>query len=110
MAYLHPDVYQKRSQEFHPILEKRMEQLKVMDLTRHEAEENMRHMQTLRKERHDQPRPKTHCKHCKHGTSKSSQKEAKRDNILDGENTQATKGSHNTPENENLEPPITHKA
>ena len=47
MAYLHPDVYQKRSQEIHPILEKRMEQLKVMDLTRHEAEENMRHMQTI---------------------------------------------------------------
>jgi hypothetical protein len=51
MAYLHPDVYQKQSQEIHPILEKMMEQLRVMDLTRHEAEENMRHMQILRKKK-----------------------------------------------------------
>lgn len=44
MAYLHLDVYQKRSQEIHPILEKIMEQLKVMDITRYGAEENMQHM------------------------------------------------------------------
>ena len=76
MAYLHPDVYQKQSQEIHPILEKRMEQLKVMDLTRHEAEENMRHMQTLRKERHDHPKSKTRCHQCKQGTTKPTRNEA----------------------------------
>ena len=59
MAYLHPDVYQRRSQAIHPILEKRMEQLRTMDLTRHEAEENMRHMKLFCKERHDQPQKKT---------------------------------------------------
>ena len=110
MAYLHPDVYQKRGQEIHPILEKRMEQLRVMDLTRHEAEENMRHMQTLQKERHDQPRPKTHCRHCKHSISKPPQKEAKKHNTLGNENVQAMKESQNTPENENLESLTTHKA
>ena len=100
MAYLHPVVYQKRSQEIHPILEKRMEQLRTMDLTRHEAEENVRHMQTLRKEIHDQP--KTHCKHCKHSISKPPRKEAKRYNALEEENMQAMEGGQNTPENENL--------
>ena len=73
MAYLHPNVYQRRSQEIHPILEKRMKQLKVMDLTRHEAEENMKHMQLLRKGRHDKPRMKTPCKHCNHGVTKPRQ-------------------------------------
>ena len=109
MAYLHLDVYQKQSQEIHPILEKKMEQLKVMDLTRHEAEENMRHMQILRKERHDQPRPKTHCKHCKHTISKPPRKKTKQYNALE-ENMQPMEGSQNTPENKNLESLTTHKA
>ena len=39
-----------------------MEQLKVINPTRHEAEEHMKHMQLLRKERHDKPLTKTHCK------------------------------------------------
>ena len=82
MAYLHPDVYQKRSQEIHPILEKRMEQLRIMDLTRHEAEENMRHMQTLRKERHDHPKSKTRCHQCKQRETKPPQNEAKKQDTL----------------------------
>ena len=49
MAYLHPGVYQKQSQEIHPILEKRIEQLGVMDLTRHEVEVNMKHAVTMQR-------------------------------------------------------------
>ena len=90
MAYLHPDVYQKRSQEIHPILEKRMEQLKVLDLTRHEAEENMRHMQTLRKERHDHPKPKTHCHQCKQRATKPPQNKAKESATMEKESEQGT--------------------
>jgi arginyl-tRNA--protein-N-Asp/Glu arginylyltransferase len=77
MAYLHLDVYKKRSQKIHPVLEKMMEQFKVMDLTRHEAEENMKHMQLLRKERHDKLRMKTQCEHCNHRRTKPPRKETK---------------------------------
>ena len=96
MAYLHPDVYQQRSQDVHPILAKKMEQLRSMDLTRHEAEENMKHMQLLRKERHDKPRTKTTCNQCKHGTTKPSRKKAKKcDTLGEGtlQATEANKGS-----------------
>ena len=65
MAYLHPNIYQRRSQKIHPILEKRMEQLRIMYLTRHKAEANMRHMQTLRKDQHYHPKPRTRCQQCK---------------------------------------------
>ena len=109
MAYLHSDVYQKRNQEIHPILEKRMEQLKVMDLTRHEAEENMKHMQLLRKERHDKPRMKTPCKHCAHGETKPSQKETKRHDTLKGVTTQATEDIEHSLSNKGLEQTSTHK-
>ena len=89
MVYLHPDVYQKRSQEIHPILAKRMEQLRIMDLTRHDAEGNMEHMQLLRKERHDRPRRKTPCKHRNHGMIKPPRKEAKKHKIIREETMQA---------------------
>ena len=52
-----------------------------MDFTWHEAEENMKHMQLLRKARHDKPRKKTHCTHCDHGTIKTPRKEAKKHDI-----------------------------
>ena len=111
MAYLHRDVYQKRSQEIHPILEKRMEQLKVMDLTRHEAEENMRHMQSLRKERHDKPELKTHCKKCKQGNTKPLRKKTKKYDTLKEEAMQALeeiKQSQDTEELEQISPHKTH--
>lgn len=74
MAYLHLDVYQKWSQEIHPILEKKMEQLMTMDLTRWEVEENMTHMQLLQKERQDNPCVKTKCKLCDHRITKPPRK------------------------------------
>jgi hypothetical protein len=89
MAYLHPDVYQKQSQNIHPILAKRMEQLRIMDLTRHDAKGNMEHMQLLRKERHDRPRRKTPCKHGNHGMIKPPRKEAKKNNTIREETMQA---------------------
>ena len=90
MAYLHPDVYQQRSQDIHPILEKRMEQLRSMDLTKQEAEENMKHVQLLRKERHDKPRIRTTCKQCKHGMTKLPRKKAKKYDTLKEVTLQAT--------------------
>ena len=78
-AYLHPDEYQKQSQDIHPNLEKKMEPLKVMDLTHHEAEENMKHMQFLHKERHEKPQNKTFCNHCDHDILRPPQKEASGD-------------------------------
>ena len=109
MAYLYPDVYQQRSQDIHPILEKRMEQLKSIDLTRHEAEENMRHMQLLRKERHDQPRKRTHCKQCHHGTSKISQKKTKRNDTLEEGIIRATEEFKRSPRGEEPELPAVPK-
>jgi hypothetical protein len=103
MAYLHPDVYQKRNQEFHPILEKRMEQLRTMDLTRHEAEENMKHMQLLRKERHDKPRAKRQCRHCDPGKTKPPQEKTKKNDTLEDDPAQAMEKSQNSRSNEDGE-------
>jgi hypothetical protein len=110
MAYLHPDVYQKRSQEIHLILEKRMEQLRVMDLTRHEAEDNMRHMQILRKERHDQPRSKIHCKQCKQGITKPPRKETKKHATLKDKTRPTLEEIKQPKGDKDLEQPSTPKA
>jgi predicted Zn-ribbon and HTH transcriptional regulator len=55
-----------------------MEQLKILDLTRIEAEENMEHIQTMRKKRQDKTLIEgKRCKHCKqtfHDTKERSRK------------------------------------
>ena len=109
MAYLHPDVYQQRSQDVHPILAKMMEQLRSMDLTRHEAEENMKNMQLLRKERHDKPRTKTTCNQCKHGTTKPSRKKAKNYDTLGEVTLQATEANKSSLKDDEQELPTTLK-
>jgi hypothetical protein len=109
MAYLHPDIHQKRSQAIHPILEKRMEQLRTMDLTRYEAEGNMRHMQLLRKDRHDHPRKRTPCNQCHHKAIKTSQKKTKTCDTSKGELTQTTKEIKYSPRNADSKLPTTQK-
>lgn len=74
MPYLHLGVYKEESHEIHLKLEKRMEHLRVMDLTRHKVEENIKDTKLLYKERHDKPRKKTSYTHCKHGTINKLQK------------------------------------
>jgi hypothetical protein len=50
----------------------------------------MRHMQTLRKERHDHPKPKTRCHQCKQGATKPSRNEDKDSAIVENELAQAS--------------------
>ena len=109
MAYLHPDVYQQRIQDIHPISEKRMEQLGSMDLTRQEAEENMKHMQLLRKERHDKPRTRSTCKQCRHGMTKPPRKKAKKYDTLKEVILQATEENKNSLNKDERELPTTPK-
>ena len=49
--------------ELHPALEKRMEQLRILDLARKEAESNIERMKLLRKYGHDKRPKKKRCKH-----------------------------------------------
>ena len=112
MAYLHPDVYQQRSQDIYSILAKRMEQLRSMDLNRYEAEENMKHMQLLRKERHDKPRTRTtrkQCKQCKHEMTKPLRKKAKEYDTLEEVTLQATGGNKSSLKDDERELPTTPK-
>ena len=112
MAYLHPDVYQQRSQDIYSILAKRMEQLKSMDLNRYEVEENMKHMQLLRKERHDKPRTRLtrkQCKQCKHEMTKPLRKKAKEYDTLEEVTLQATGGNKSSLKDDERELPTTPK-
>ena len=81
-----------------------------MVLTRHEAEENMKHMQLLCKERHDKPWKKTHCHQCDHGTIKTPRKEAKKHDTLKEKTRQAMDEIKISLENDDFELPTTHKA
>ena len=69
----------------------------------------MKHMQLLRKERHDKPRKKTHCTHCDHGTIKTPRKGAKKYDALKEEILQAMDKVKNSPRSDDSEPPTTHK-
>lgn len=65
------------SHELHPALERRMEQLQILDLTWREAEGNMENIQLLRKEKHDKEPRKKKCKKCSkvHDKKKCENKE-----------------------------------
>ena len=61
-----------------------MEQLRILDLTRKEAENNIEHMQLLRKDRHDKgPR----IKRCKHCNEEHNKKRCKNKGSMQGGNT-----------------------
>lgn len=80
-----------------------------MDLTRHEAEENMKHMQSLRKGRHDKPQRKTLCSHCDHDTHRPPKKQAKKYDTPKGATLRAMGGIENSPKNDEDELPTTPK-
>ena len=65
----------QRNQEWHPVLKRRMEQLKTLDLTRIEAEENIEHIQTMRKRRQNRTSMEgKRCKHCKRPSYNTTEK------------------------------------
>lgn len=87
-----------------------MEQLRVIDLTRHEAEENMRHMQILCKERHDKSQQKHIVPIVTMETLRYHQEKPKQYDILKEKTIQAMDHIKNSLGSENFKPPTTLKA
>ena len=81
-----------------------------MDLTRHEAKENMKHMKILCQDRHDKPRKKTHCKLCDHGPINTPKKEAKKHDAQKDKTIQAMDEVRNSLRSERSKPPTNHNA
>jgi hypothetical protein len=90
LTFIYHEENLQRSQEWHPVLKRRMEQLKTLDLIRIEAEENIEHTQTMRKRRHD--KTLIEGKKCKHFKKPSYDTKEKTDNTHQArENSQQNK-------------------
>lgn len=107
--YLHPDIYQRRNCEIYPIIEKKIEQFRVMDWTPQKIEENMRHIQLLRNERHNNPHKRISCAKSKNRIITKSRAEAKKQNMLKEETIQAMEEINNLAKNKMEDAPPTKK-
>ena len=75
LSFIYNEENLQPNQEWHPVLKRRMEQLKTIDLTRIEAENNMERTQTMRKRRQDKTLLEgKKCKHCKKPSSDTKEK------------------------------------
>jgi hypothetical protein len=70
-----------------------MEQLKTLDLTRIEAEENIEHVQTMRKRRHEKTLMEgKRCKHCKKPSCDTKENNEAREKLQENKNSKFYKG------------------